>query len=80
MTERRLDCAEVERRLWEYLDGALPSEEAAVLRAHVFGCAGCGPVCRCCRALLTTIARCRAGSGGAPATLRARIDILLRDG
>ena len=78
MTEQRLDCAQVERRLWEYLDGALPAKEASLVRAHLYGCAGCGPVCRCCEALLATIARCRTGSDAAPAELRARILALLR--
>ena len=69
----RLDCAQVERRLWEYLDGALPAEEAAAVRAHLGGCAGCGPVCGCCRAFLERIARARGACGGAPAGLDARL-------
>jgi anti-sigma factor (TIGR02949 family) len=73
----RLDCAEVERRLWEYLDGALPMEEAAAVRTHLFGCSGCGPMCQCCRALLLRVARTPACSGTAPDSLRERILALL---
>jgi anti-sigma factor (TIGR02949 family) len=74
MTEP-IDCAQVERRLWEYLDGALPAKEAAAVRAHLAGCAGCGPVCRCCRAFLALVARSAAAEPPPPG-LRQRI----RDG
>ncbi|HUF36629.1 MAG TPA: zf-HC2 domain-containing protein [Gemmatimonadales bacterium] len=69
----RFDCTQVERRLWEYLDGALPAEEAAAVRAHLMGCRGCGPACRCCRAFLALVARSGAAAGEAPGELRARI-------
>ncbi len=68
----RLDCAQVERRLWEYLDGALPAKEAAAVRAHLDRCAGCGPVCNCCRAFLALVARTGAAAGP-PADLRDRL-------
>ena len=71
MTDR-LECAQVERRLWEYLDGALPAKEAAALRAHLAGCAGCGPACRCCRAFLALLARAARG-GTMPAGLEDRV-------
>lgn len=76
MTE--LDCAQVERRLWEYLDGALPAKEAAAVRAHLAGCGGCGPACRCCRAFLDLVARA-AGGCGAPPDLEARVRARLAD-
>ncbi|HEU5040536.1 MAG TPA: zf-HC2 domain-containing protein [Gemmatimonadales bacterium] len=72
MTEP-FDCAQVERRLWEYLDRALPAEEAAAVRAHLERCGGCGPACRCCEAFLALVARCGAGVAGAPAELRERL-------
>lgn len=72
MTEP-LDCAQVERRLWEYLDGALPREEAAAVRAHLGACVGCGPVCRCCRAFLELVARSGRTCGGAPPDLLERL-------
>jgi anti-sigma factor (TIGR02949 family) len=71
MTDR-FDCAEVERRLWEYLDGALPAKEAAAVRVHLAGCAGCGPACRCCRAFLALVARA-AAAGAVPPELEARV-------
>jgi anti-sigma factor (TIGR02949 family) len=77
MTER-FDCAQVERRLWEYLDGALPAKEAAAVRAHLAGCAGCGPACRCCRAFLALVSRA-AVAGAAPPDLEARVRARLAD-
>jgi anti-sigma factor (TIGR02949 family) len=76
MTE--LDCAQVERRLWEYLDGALPAKEAAAVRAHLAGCGGCGPACRCCRAFLALVARA-AGGCATPPDLEARVRARLAD-
>ncbi len=35
------DCERIEERLSDYLDGALPSKEAAEFRAHADGCARC---------------------------------------
>jgi anti-sigma factor (TIGR02949 family) len=69
----RLDCAQVERRLWEYLDGALSAEEAAAVRTHLNGCAGCGPMCGCCRAFLDLIARAGGACPGAPPELSRRL-------
>jgi anti-sigma factor RsiW len=79
MTEP-VDCAQVERQLWEYLDRALPAEEAAAVRAHLEHCRGCGPICRCCRALLERVARCAASSAGASPELRERLRARLADG
>jgi anti-sigma factor (TIGR02949 family) len=67
------DCAQVERRLWEYLDRALPAEEAAAVEAHLERCSGCGPACRCCQAFLDLVARCAGSAGRAPSELRLRI-------
>jgi anti-sigma factor (TIGR02949 family) len=76
----RMDCAQVERRLWEYLDGALPAEEAAAVRRHLERCAGCGPACRCCAALLALLARTGRAAAGAPPGLRDRLRDRLADG
>jgi anti-sigma factor (TIGR02949 family) len=70
-----MDCAEVERRLWEYLDDALPPEEAAMVRRHLGGCGSCAPACRCCRAMLVLVARVLRSQPGAPEPLRARLRI-----
>lgn len=75
-----LDCAGVERRLWEYLDGALPAEEAARVREHLDRCGGCGPEYRCCQAFLALLHRCGTSCGGAPEALRERLERRLADG
>lgn len=74
--EQPMDCAQAERRLWEYLDGALPPEEAARVRSHVAGCRGCGPACRCCGAFLALVARALRAQEGAPDLLRVRLRLL----
>ncbi len=74
---QRMDCAEVERRLWEYLDGALPPEEAEAVGIHLARCGGCGPACRCCRSFLARVARALETSSPAPEVLRVRIRMLL---
>lgn len=74
-----MDCAEVERRLWEYLDGALPPEEAGAIRAHLGRCGGCGPACRCCTSFLALVARALASTDRAPEVLRVRIRMLLSE-
>lgn len=71
-----MDCAEVERRLWEYLDGALPPEEAATVRAHLDACGGCGPTCRCCGAFLRLLRRVHRSQAGASEVLRLRLRVL----
>jgi hypothetical protein len=72
-----MDCAEVERRLWEYLDGALPPEEAALVRTHLDACGGCGPTCRCCRAFLHLLKRVHRSQAGASEILRVRLRVLI---
>ncbi len=37
------DCREVISRLWEYLDGELPPDEAHRIRLHLAKCAHCNP-------------------------------------
>ena len=73
------DCAQVKRLLWEYLDRALPAEEAAAVRRHLAECGGCGPECRCCAAFLARVARCTAAEAASPA-LRARLRARLAGG
>lgn len=36
-----MDCESAMRRLWEYLDAALPEPDMAAIRAHVEACASC---------------------------------------
>jgi anti-sigma factor (TIGR02949 family) len=70
-----MDCAEVERRLWEYLDGALPPEEAATMRVHLDACGGCGPTCQCCAAFLRLLKRVHRSQAGASEILRVRLRV-----
>lgn len=39
--ERPLDCAEVVRALWEYLDGRASAEHASAINEHLALCEGC---------------------------------------
>jgi hypothetical protein len=75
--ELPMDCADVERRLWEYLDAALSPKEAAAVRAHLDDCCGCGPTCRCCREFLRLLKRARRSQAGAPEVLRVRLQVLI---
>jgi mycothiol system anti-sigma-R factor len=72
-----MECVEVLKRLWEYLDQELASEEAEAVGAHLSHCAGCYPSFSCDRAFLELLARQRAGCP-APPTLVARVRSCLR--
>ena len=72
-----MECVEVLKRLWEYLDQELASEEAEAVRAHLSHCAGCYPNFNCDRAFLELLARQRAGCP-APPTLVARVRSCLK--
>lgn len=41
MTPREMDCIELVELLTDYLDGALPTDEAAAIDAHLRICAAC---------------------------------------
>jgi len=68
-----MECAEVTRRLWEYLDGELAAKEAATLDRHLAGCPHCQPHYRCDRAFLVVILRSLTRPCPAPPGLRAAI-------
>jgi anti-sigma factor (TIGR02949 family) len=68
-----MECAEVTRRLWEYLDGELAAKEAATLDRHLAGCPHCQPHYRCDRAFLFVIVRSLTRPCPAPPGLRAAI-------
>ena len=72
-----MPCRDVARSLWEYLDGALAPERAAVVTAHIEGCALCRRRQEEARAFLRAIASTQ-GTDTAPDALRERIDALLR--
>ena len=68
-----MECAEVTRRLWEYLDGELAAKEAAAVDRHLAGCPHCQPHCRCDHAFFVVIVRSLTRPCPAPLGLRAAI-------
>jgi predicted anti-sigma-YlaC factor YlaD len=72
-----MDCSEVVRRLWEYLDDELAPEEASAIGAHLGDCRCCRPAYKCDRAFLERLALCRLARPGAPASLLLRITQIL---
>jgi anti-sigma factor RsiW len=72
-----MECSEVVRRLWEYLDDELSPEEASAICAHLGDCRGCWPAYKCDRAFLERLAHCRLARAGAPASLLTRITQVL---
>ncbi|MGI9040781.1 MAG: anti-sigma factor family protein [Gemmatimonadales bacterium] len=68
-----MDCPEVVRRLWEYLDGELAAEEAGAVRLHLESCSQCRPACHCDRAFLLLLSRSLRASAAAPSTLAASV-------
>jgi len=76
---RRRPCREVCARVFEFLDGELPPELAAAVRAHLAACGSCRRRVAGDGALLAVVARAaRAIEGSAPLSLRARIHRALR--
>jgi mycothiol system anti-sigma-R factor len=72
-----MQCEEVLKRLWEYLDHELVSAEAEAVRAHLGHCGCCYSNFRCDRAFLELLARQRAGCSAPPA-LVARVRSCLK--
>lgn len=62
-----VDCQHVMKRLWEYLDGELPSEDVTALREHLAVCARCYPQYRFQLTFLATVARAGAATTPRPA-------------
>jgi anti-sigma factor (TIGR02949 family) len=72
-----MDCIEVMRQLWDYLDGELTDERMEAIRAHLAMCQGCHPHFDFERAFLEAIAAsCREHQ--APGTLRRKVLATLR--
>ncbi len=67
-----MECEEVLRRIWEYLDRELGQEESASIGEHLYGCPSCTPTYRCHRAFLDLLARQRR-SCSAPVSLVLRV-------
>lgn len=73
----RTDCLEALARLYEYLDGELAVEDAAVVRRHMEVCAGCYPMLQFCGSFQEALHRAAEGQPTAPPQLRAKIATLL---
>lgn len=71
------DCLDFVLNVWDYLDDRLPPARARVLREHIARCANCQGYQAFQRSFLAALARQRARTV-APAVLRARVALLLR--
>jgi anti-sigma factor (TIGR02949 family) len=54
------DCRKVLGRLWEFLDGEIPQQEAEEIRAHLVACAHCHPQYRFQLRFLNALVRAHA--------------------
>jgi anti-sigma factor (TIGR02949 family) len=77
MPERPLDCAEVVRALWEYLDGRANAENVDAIDAHLALCEGCRAHFEFERRLVRSISELRKQHSD-PARLRAAVLAALR--
>jgi mycothiol system anti-sigma-R factor len=76
---RHLDCEDVLREVWSYLDGEVEETRFLEIQAHVEECAGCGPRYEFQRRLIMII-QTRARQGyPAPEILRQRLFRLLEE-
>ena len=75
-----MECAEVTRRLWEYLDGELAAKEAAAVGHHLAGCPHCQPHYRRDQAFLVVVIRSLSRPCFAPPSLRSSIAAWLSGG
>jgi len=72
-----IDCHGIMKRLWEYLDGELPPDEADRIRDHLAMCARCYPQYRHQLAFLALVSRAAAATtqrptGSGPSGIAAR--------
>ncbi len=74
----RNECIEALARLYEYLDGELPQEDAQAVRHHMEVCQGCYPVLRFSTAFQDALHSAAQGQKPCPQPLRTRIADLLR--
>ena len=72
-----MDCEQVVRQLWDYLDDELTDDRMAEVRAHLKACRGCFPHFDFEREFLEAIAKCKAGQS-APDGLRRKVMAKLR--
>ena len=60
-----IDCRHVIGRMWEYLDGEVPADEAEEIREHLAVCARCNPQYQFQLRFLSAVVA-SAGRAGAP--------------
>lgn len=75
---RRIDCDEVLREVWSYLDGEIEETRYLEIETHVEECAGCGPRYEFQRRLLSLI-QIRCKQGPLPESVRQRLFRLLEE-
>lgn len=76
----KVDCQQVVRQLWDFLDEELDEERMAAVRAHIARCHCCYPHVDFERAFLEALAASRR-EGGCPDKVRNRVmDALRREG
>lgn len=73
----RLDCVDVVRQLWDYLDGELTDERMGAIRAHLEQCRDCYPHFDFERAFLDAVAATRR-EHPAPNMVRRKVMAKLR--
>jgi anti-sigma factor (TIGR02949 family) len=72
-----MDCEQVVRTLWDYLDGELTDERMNEVRAHLKACRGCFPHFDFERAFLDALAKSKEEQA-APDELRRKVVAKLR--
>jgi len=75
---KRTECVEALSKLYEYLDGELPTNDAQAVKHHMEVCQGCYPFLQFCSSFQDALERAAHGQATAPPPLRARIADLLR--
>ena len=72
-----MDCEQVVRQLWDYLDGELTDDRMTDVRAHLKACRGCFPHFDFEREFLEAIAKSKLEQS-APEDLRRKVMAKLR--
>ena len=65
-----LDCEDVVRDVWDWLDNELDQDRWAAIEAHLAGCTGCSEHVEFARSFLNHV---RAGGSADVTALRARV-------
>ncbi len=72
-----IDCRHVIGRMWEYLDGELPEDEAEEIRAHLDVCGRCNPQYQFQIRFLSAVVASRPGEGAPSPALAGRVKAAL---